>query len=146
MSGPRPAITVEAVAPIGSSRLVLALVAGVIVAVLVSQPRVAVSATTTQRTATVSRTATATQTATVTQPAKTVTVTTTTTKTVTQGAPTASVTAVQVNPTATTADQSGDGGLQWWAWVLIGLGVAGLGVAVYALGRRRSNAPGAPPP
>jgi hypothetical protein len=65
-----------------------------------------------------------------------------------------SVKAGAVKGTPTTTDSSG-GGLPWWAWVLIGMGVVGALVAVFTAGRHRgkttssaseSAAPETPPP
>ena len=143
-----------------TSTLFAVLIAGTLSAAVVSscgsggsgtvaeQVRAAASTatTTTQR----SKTATAPATPTVTQPAKTVTApakTVTspgTVTTVTEQTPTNSVTSVQVNPTTTTAEQSSDGGLEWWGWALIALAVVGLGAGLFALGRHRRG--GSPPP
>src|SRR4051812_39340321 len=89
------------------------------------------------------------ETTTVTQPAKTVTqpqqtVTATKTTTVAQPSRTSTVTNVQVTPTSTTGGDGDGGGMAWWGWVLIGLGVAGIGGAIFALGRHHGR--GAPPP
>ena len=73
-----------------------------------------------------------------TQPTKTVTAPGTVT-TVTGQTTTNSVTAVQVNPTTTAAEQSSDGGPDWWVWALIALAVVAIGAGVFALGRRRGR-------
>src|SRR4051794_37262398 len=78
------------------------------------------------------KTVTETRTATVTQPQKTVT----DTATVTSPPKSATVTVAHHAQTPTTGDDSGDGGLEWWGWVLIGLAIAGVGIAIFALGRR----------
>jgi hypothetical protein len=43
---------------------------------------------------------------------------------------------VAVIPTSTTAEQSDDQ-LPWWGWLLIGIGVAAVGVGLFAAGHRR---------
>lgn len=66
-------------------------------------------------------------------------------KTVTESAPAASGSStVQTAPTTTASSQSDDGGLEWWAWVLIGVAAAGVLVAAFAAGRHRSSPPGDP--
>ena len=76
----------------------------------------------------------------------------TVTKTATQPAATTSVTnSVSVNAQAThttPAPTDSGGGLPWWGWVLIGLGAAGVLVAVFAAGQRRrgqQSGAGSPP-
>lgn len=83
------------------------------------------------------------QTKTVTAPAQTTTVTapaqsTTVEKTVTASAPasTTSVT-VQAPPSTAATSPPDESGLEWWAWVLIGLAAAGAVVAAFAAGRHR---------
>ncbi|HXD68113.1 MAG TPA: hypothetical protein VNV17_26030, partial [Solirubrobacteraceae bacterium] len=108
--------------------------------------------------ATVSRTGVSTTTApgrTVTQTATRTAETRTTTKTVgAQPGGTASIAksaTVNVHTTQTTPAASDSGGLPWWAWVLITLGVVGVAMAIFAAGRRRGRSPtdppaGSPPP
>jgi len=74
---------------------------------------------------------------TATTPAETQTVTATSTT----PAGTASVTnskSVKIDATQTTptTSESGGGGIPWWGWVLIGIGVAGVMVAIFVTGRR----------
>jgi len=123
-------------------RALLALTAGLLVAVVVAscgsgtaadQARQAISdATTPAKTET--KTQTVTKTAT--QPTRTAT------KTVTQPAQTVtSSNTVAVVPASTTGSGSDSGGgLEWWAWLLIALGVIGIGAALFALGRRHGGA------
>jgi cobalamin biosynthesis Mg chelatase CobN len=79
-------------------------------------------------------------TTTVTQPAQSTTVTKTETRTAAAPAPATSVTnqttSIQVTPTSTTTGDS-SGGVPWWGWLLIALGVIGLALAMFLLGRRR---------
>jgi cobalamin biosynthesis Mg chelatase CobN len=111
------------------------------------QASAAVDATRTQATEAASATKPSTNaetpTKTVTAPAQTTTVTapaqsTTVEKTVTASAPasTTSVT-VQAAPSTAATSQPDEGGLEWWAWVLIGLAAAGAVVAAFAAGRHR---------
>jgi len=96
--------------------------------------------TTTNKTTTAQpqKTTTAKETTTVTQPPQSSTVTET--RTATAPAQTTSVTnqttSVQVAPTSTTGGGSG-GGVPWWGWLLIALGVAGIGIGMFLVGRRR---------
>jgi len=93
------------------------------------------------------KTKTTTETKTVTQPAQSRTVTATTTVS-TPGQTTAITgnnTTVAVTPISTTASQAGSG-VPWWGWVLIGLGVVGVAIAIFQLGRRRRGGGGSRPP
>jgi hypothetical protein len=92
-------------------------------------------------------TAASTQTKTVTQPAqsRTVTATTTVTSPGQTTAITGNNTTVAVNPLSTTDNQSGSG-IPWWGWVLIGLGVVGVAIAIFQLGRGRRGGSGGDPP
>jgi hypothetical protein len=63
----------------------------------------------------------------------------TATTTVTQPAQTSTATTVAVVPTSTTGSESGDGGLPWWGWLLIAVGVVAIGFGIYRLGRRREH-------
>ncbi len=102
-------------------------------------------------------TSTASKTASATQPAKTTTVektstvtppaqsrTVTETKTASPPTHSASITAqttsVQVVPTSNTGQEAG-GGLPWWGWVLIGLGIAAAAVGIFMFGRRHGGGP-----
>jgi len=87
-----------------------------------------------------------TETKTITQPAqsRTVTATTTVTSPSQTTAITGNNTTVAVNPLSTTASESGSG-IPWWGWVLIGLGVVGVAIAIFQLGRsRRGGGPDDP--
>jgi hypothetical protein len=93
-------------------------------------------------------------TATVTQPTKTVTVpgqssTVTETRTVTPPSHTTSITgqttSVHVAPAAQGDNESGEG-VPTWGWLLIGLGVVGIAIAMFLVGRgRRRDDGGATP-
>jgi cobalamin biosynthesis Mg chelatase CobN len=48
-------------------------------------------------------------------------------------------TGVQIALNSTTADES-SGGVPWWGWLLITLGVAALAIGTFIFGRRRGNA------
>ena len=85
---------------------------------------------------------------TVTQPAQSRTVTET--KTASEPAKITSinksVTAVKVVPTSTAASTEPGGGVPWWGWVLIVLGVVVIGIAIFALGRRHGGGNTPPSP
>lgn len=88
-------------------------------------------------------TKTATETKTITQPAQSRTVTATTTVSTpgqTTGI-TGNNTTVAVQPISANTSDSG-GGIPWWAWVLIGLGVVGVAIAIFQLGRGRRGGNG----
>jgi hypothetical protein len=55
---------------------------------------------------------------------------------------TANIHATQTTPAA----ESSGGGLPWWAWVLIGVGVVGVVAAIFAAGRHRGKATSATTP
>jgi hypothetical protein len=84
-----------------------------------------------------------------TKTATTRTATTTTTKSAsakpsTQPGATISVTSsgtvnVQAKPTKPASTESGNGGLPWWGWVLIGMAIVAVIVAIFAAGRRRGE-------
>lgn len=79
--------------------------------------------------------------ATVTQAAKshTVTETTTASKPAQITSINNSATAVKVAPTSTAAATDSGGGVPWWGWVLIVLGVVVIGIAIFSLGRRHGG-------
>ncbi len=54
-------------------------------------------------------------------------------------------TSVSVNAPTTTATNESSGGLPWWAWLLIGLAIAGVVALIYAAGRRRGKDKRVPP-
>jgi hypothetical protein len=154
------------------ARLAVGLLAGVVLAVLMSacgsggsgtvaqQAQQAASTASSQAqskldpTTKSAKTSTASSMASTTQPAKTKTVqktntvtqsapSTTVTETKTASAPThtasitAQTTSVQVAPTSTSAKSGG--GVPWWGWVLIGLGIAAVAVGIFLFGRHRSG-------
>jgi cytoskeletal protein RodZ len=103
---------------------------------------------TTATTTSPGKTTTVTHTTTVTQPVQTVT----TTKTETTPGRTTSITnkttTVVATPTSTTGSASGSG-VPTWGWVLIALGVVGIAIGTFLVGRgRRGDAggPGTGPP
>ncbi|MGN6872361.1 MAG: hypothetical protein ACTHMY_28560 [Solirubrobacteraceae bacterium] len=50
-------------------------------------------------------------------------------------------TTVAVTPISADTSESG-GGIPWWGWVLIGLGVVGVAIAIFQLGRGRRGGSG----
>lgn len=93
------------------------------------------------------KTTTAERTTTVTQPAQSATVTKTETKTAAAPAPTTSVTNQTTGIKVTPASTSTGGGVPWWGWLLIALGVVGLALGIFLLGRgRRGGGSGTEPP
>lgn len=101
------------------------------------------SASASQTATATAETKTATETKTITQPAQSRTVTATTTVSTpgqTTGI-TGNNTTVAVQPISANTSDSG-GGIPWWAWVLIGLGVVGVAIAIFQLGRGRRGGNG----
>jgi cytoskeletal protein RodZ len=100
-------------------------------------------------------TPTTTETRTVTVPTQTVTRTETVKAAPTTTSVANKTTSVQVTPATTTSTtgKSTASQIPWWGWLLIGLGAAGLVVAIFAAGHRRgargsggSNVSGGPAP
>jgi cobalamin biosynthesis Mg chelatase CobN len=120
-------------------------------AVSTATSQIAVKLTETSGTKTAAGSADATATSkavTVTQPAQSHTVTATTTESKPDKITSINnrTTAVKVAPTSTAATTEDSGGVPWWGWVLIALGVVVIGIAIYALGRHHGSGSSSAPP